>query len=172
MSQLNRRTVIAATTALGVSTILPARVYAQTVPEIQTLRSTSKSWLWAAEDYANSRGFFDKARVKVVSNASNRGTNVAALAMALKEINASPPEFRAWADKWFEGLPPEIASTSFDINSKIFFANPLPKENFFQSNVDFLNTVQKTMNAAPLPATLTFKDMYDTTVAQEALSRL
>jgi hypothetical protein len=94
------------------------------------------------------------------------------LAMALKEINASPPEFRAWADKWFEGLPPEIASTSFDINSKIFFANPLPKENFFQSNVDFLNTVQKTMNAAPLPATLTFKDMYDTTVAQEALSRL
>ncbi len=94
------------------------------------------------------------------------------LAMALKEINASPPEFRAWADKWFEGLPPEIASTSFDINSKIFFSNPLPKENLFQSNVDFLNTVQKTMNAAPLPSTLTFKDMYDTSVAQEALSRL
>jgi hypothetical protein len=38
--------------------------------------------------------------------------------------------------------------------------------------VDFINTVQKTMNAAPLPATLTFKDMYDTSVAQEALSRL
>ena len=354
MSQLNRRTVIAATTALGVSSILPARAYAQSVPEIQTLRSTAKSWLWAAEDYANARGFFTKARVKVVSNASNRGTNVAALAgsgvdivlgdpgeasrargeklaiksfvstvnkyasnvvlsnavlkrlgineqapvdrkaaalkglrlgttgpgaapdalfrwlavqakldpntdlrlvplqgggpgmlaalqqnvidgfclssptsdlavkdrdcgylfnmalnpppalkeynyiiastseaalankdrrealvrycmglaMALKEINASPPEFRAWADKWFEGLPPEIASTSFEINSKIFFSNPLPKESFFQSNVDFLNTVQKTMNAAPLPATLTFKDMYDTSVAQEALSRL
>ena len=91
MSQLNRRTVIAATTALGVSSILPARVYAQTVPEIQTLRSTSKSWLWAAEDYANSRGFFDKARVKVVSNASNRGTNVAALAGSGVDIVLGDP---------------------------------------------------------------------------------
>ena len=45
MSQLNRRAVIAATTALGVSSILPARAYAQSVPEIQTLRSTAKSWL-------------------------------------------------------------------------------------------------------------------------------
>jgi ABC-type nitrate/sulfonate/bicarbonate transport system substrate-binding protein len=91
MSQLNRRTVIAATTALGVSSILPARVYAQTLPEIQTLRSTSKSWLWAAEDYANSRGFFDKARVKVVSNASNRGTNVAALAGSGVDIVLGDP---------------------------------------------------------------------------------
>ncbi len=353
MNRLNRRAVLAASTALGASTVLP-RVYAQTVPELQTLRSTSKSWLWAAEDYANARGFFDKARVKVVSNASNRGTNVAALAgsgvdlvlgdpgeasrargqklaiksivstvnkyasnvvltnatlkrlgiteqspvdrkaaalkglrlgttgpgaapdalfrwlavqakldpntdlrlvpiqgggpgmlaalqqnvidgfclssptsdlavkdrdcgylfnmalnppaalreynyiiastseaaiankdrrevlvrycmgiaMALKEINASPPEFRAWADKWFEGLPPEIASSSFGINSKIFFANPLPKENLFQSNVEFLNTVQKTMNAEPLPAGLTFNDMYDPRLAQEAMGRL
>ena len=63
MSQMNRRAVIAATTALGVSSILPARAYAQSVPEIQTLRSTAKSWLWAAEDYANARGFFTKARV-------------------------------------------------------------------------------------------------------------
>ena len=79
MNRLNRRAVLAASTALGASTVL-LRVYAQTVPELQTLRSTAKSWLWAAEDYANARGFFDKARVKVVSNASNRGTNVAALA--------------------------------------------------------------------------------------------
>lgn len=353
MSHLNRRKVLAVTGALGASAVLP-RVYAQTVPELQTLRSTSKAWLWAAEDYASARGFFDKARVKVVSNASNRGTNVAALggsgvdlvlgdpgeasrargqklpikaivstvnkyasnvvltnttlkrlgiteqspadrkaaalkglrlgttgpgaapdalfrwlavqakldpntdlrlvpiqgagpgmlaalqqnvidgfclssptsdlavkdrdcgylfnmalnppaalreynyiiastaeatlanrdkrealvrycmgvAMALKEMNANPPEFRAWADKWFEGLPPEIATASFAVNSKIFFANPLPKENLFQANVDFLNTVQKTMNADPLPASLTFKDLYDPSVAQEALSRL
>jgi hypothetical protein len=92
--------------------------------------------------------------------------------MALKEMTANPPEFRAWADKWFDGLPPEIATASFAVNSKIFFANPLPKENLFQANVDFLNTVQKTMNADPLPASLTFKDLYDPSVAQEALSRL
>lgn len=353
MSHLNRRTVLAATGALGASVVLP-RVYAQTVPELQTLRSTSKAWLWAAEDYASARGFFDKARVKVVSNASNRGTNVAALAgsgvdlvlgdpgeasrargqklaiksivstvskyasnivltnatlkrlgvteqssaeaksaalkglrlgttgpgaapdalfrwlavqaklnpdtdlrlvpiqgggpgmlaalqqnvidgfclssptsdlavkdrdcgylfnmalnppaalreynyiiastseaalankdkrealvrycmgiaMALKEMNANPPEFRAWADKWFDGLPNDIAASSFAINSKIFFANPLPKENLFQANLSFINAVQKTMNAEPLPSTLTFRDMYDPSVAQEALGRL
>jgi len=91
MSQMNRRAVIAATTALGVSSILPARAYAQSVPEIQTLRSTAKSWLWAAEDYANARGFFTKARVKVVSNASNRGTNVAALAGSGVDIVLGDP---------------------------------------------------------------------------------
>ena len=94
------------------------------------------------------------------------------IAMALKEMNANPPEFRAWADKWFEGLPNDIAGTSFGINSKIFFANPLPKENLFQANLSFINTVQKTMNAEPLPSTLTFRDMYDPSVAQEALGRL
>ncbi|MEO8545004.1 MAG: hypothetical protein ABI434_15565, partial [Burkholderiaceae bacterium] len=41
------------------------------------------------------------------------------IAMALKEMNATPPEFRARADKWFEGLPVEIAFASFDLNSKI-----------------------------------------------------
>ena len=46
MSHLNRRTVLAATGALGASVVLP-RVYAQSVPELQTLRSTSKAWLWA-----------------------------------------------------------------------------------------------------------------------------
>ena len=41
------------------------------------------------------------------------------IAMALKKMNANPPVFRARADKWFEGLPVEIASASFDLNSEI-----------------------------------------------------
>ena len=354
MKNINRRDLMKTVAVAGATLALPSRLYAQAVPEVQTLRSTSKSWLWAAEDYATARGFFDKAKVKVISNASNRGTNVAALAgsgvdvvlgdpgeamrargeklpiktfistvnkyasnvviknatlqqlgvdekasfekkatalkglklgttgpgaapdalfrwlgaqakldpntdfrlvpiqgggpgmlaaleqnvidgfclssptsdlavkdrscgylfnmalnppeslkeylyiiastsevhlnnkekrealvrysqgiaLALKDINGDPKEFRAWADKWFEGLPPDIFGQSFEINSKIFYANPVPKEENFKANVDFLNLVQKTMNADPIPATLTFKDMYDTSVAEEGLKRL
>ena len=354
MSNFNRREIFKTISAFGTALALPSRLYAQSVPEIQTLRSTSKSWLWAAEDYAAAKGFFDKVKVKVVSNASNRGTNVAALAgsgvdvvlgdpgeamrargeklpiktfvstvnkyasnvviknttlqqlgvdeksafekkaaalkglklgttgpgaapdalfrwlgaqakldpnsdfrlvpiqgggpgmlaaleqniidgfclssptsdlavkdracayvfnmalnppdalkeylyiiastseanlnnkekrealirysqgiaMALKDINGDPKDFRVWADKWFEGLPPDIFGQSFEINSKIFYTNPIPKEENFKANVDFLNLVQKTMNADPIPSSLTFKDMYDTSVAEEAMKRL
>ena len=72
---LRRRTLLAATGAA-----LPRFAIAQGAPELQTLRSTSRSWLWLAEDYGRVGGFFDTAGVKVVSNASNRGTNIAALA--------------------------------------------------------------------------------------------
>lgn len=351
--KLTRRSLVAA----GASLALPAstfRVAAQApIPELQTMRSTSKSWLWAAEDYANSAGFFDKARVKVVSNASNRGTNIAALAgggvdivlgdpgeamrgkisgmpirtfvqtvnkyasnvvlrkgvlqklgvdetspvdkkiaalkglrlgttgpgaapdalfrwlavnggmdpnadlrlvpiqgggpgmlaglqqdvidgfclssptsdlaiqqrdcaylfnmatnpppffdsylyicasipeaslankdkrealvrychgltLALKAINADKAALKTWADKWFEGLPPEIAQVSFDINSKIFFADPTPKKELFQKNVDFLNVVNKTMNAEAIPASHTFESQFDASIAQEGAAR-
>ena len=80
MKNINRRDLMKTVAVAGATLALPSRLYAQAVPEVQTLRSTSKSWLWAAEDYATARGFFDKAKVKVISNASNRGTNVAALA--------------------------------------------------------------------------------------------
>ena len=94
------------------------------------------------------------------------------IAMALKDINGDPKEFRAWADKWFEGLPADIFGQSFEINSKIFYSNPVPKEENFKANVDFLNLIQKTMNADPIPASLTFKEMYDTSVSEEAMKRL
>ena len=351
---LSRRKLIAAS---GAALLVPAfshRVFAQTaIPELQTMRSTAKSWLWAAEDYASSAGFFEKARVKVVSNASNRGTNIAALAgsgvdivlgdpgeamrgkgsgmaiktfvqtvnkyasnvvikksvlerlgvneaspverkiaalkglrlgttgpgaapdalfrwlavsggmnpnsdmrlvtiqgggpgmlaglqqdvidgfclssptsdlavqtrdcaylfnmalnpppyfqnylyicastseatlrnadkrealvrychgisMALKSINSERAKLKEWADKWFEGLPPEIAQVSFDINSKIFFNDPTPQPTLFANNVDFINTVNKTMNADLIPASLTFEAQFDTAVAREGVAR-
>ena len=74
---ISRRNCLATAAA---ATVLPRFAIAQAVPELQTMRSTSKAWLWLAEDYAQAGGFFDRAGVKVVSNASNRGTNVAALA--------------------------------------------------------------------------------------------
>lgn len=351
---LTRRSLIASTgTALAVSA-MPNRVFGQAaIPELQTMRSTAKSWLWAAEDYANSGGFFEKAKVKVVSNASNRGTNIAALAgsgvdvvlgdpgeamrgkgsgmaiktfvqtvnkyasnvviskatldrlgvsesspvdkkiaalkglrlgttgpgaapdalfrwlavngkmdpntdirivtiqgggpgmlaglqqdvidgfclssptsdlavqtrgcaylfnmatnpppffqdylyicastseatlrnadkrealvrychglsLAMKSIETEKAKLKEWADKWFEGLPPEIAQVSFDTNSKIFFNSPVPKSELFAKNVDFLNTVNRTMNADLIPASLTFESQFDTAVATEGVAR-
>ena len=75
-----RRAVLTAAGIAGIAPFVPKTIYAQAaVPELTTLRSTSKSWLWAAEDYGNAGGFFQQAGVKVTSNASNRGTNIAAL---------------------------------------------------------------------------------------------
>ena len=346
----SRRHVI---TAAAGAALLPRFAVGQPIPELQTMRSTSKSWLWAAEDFANAGGFFDRARVKVVSNASNRGTNIAALGgagvdivlgdpgeamrarsqgfpvksfigtvnkyasnvvirkpvldrlgvsesspvaqkiaalrglrlgttgpgaapdalfrwlslqggmdpnsdirlvpiqgggpgmlaglqqnvidgfclssptsdlavqdrdcgylfnmalnpppqlmeylyiiastneatlrqpakrealvrycqgvnMALKAIASDRPGLKRWADAWFEGLPPQIAEVSFEINSKIFFSDPVPKAALFQGNVDFINTVQRTMGAELLPASLTFEAQYDPSLATEALAR-
>lgn len=348
---VRRRALMAA--AVGAAS-LPRFAIGQGVPELQTMRSTSKSWLWAAEDYANEAGFFTKAQVKVVSNASNRGTNIAALGgsgvdivlgdpgetirakgqgfpvktfigtvnkyashvvlrksvmdragvteaspvaqkiaalkglrlgttgpgaapdamfrwlavqgkmdpttdmrlvviqgggpgmiaglqqnvidgfclssptsdlavlqadsaylfnmvlnpppelseylyiiasaneasyrnaakrealvryshgvgLALKAMAADRAALRAWADKWFDGLPPQIADVSFDINSRIFFQDPVPKPDLFQKNIDFINAVNRTMSAEPVPASITFDALFDPSVAREGMARL
>lgn len=43
--------------------------------KITSLRSTSRSWLWAAEDYAINGKYFDKAGLKVEMAATERGVN-------------------------------------------------------------------------------------------------
>lgn len=352
---ITRRKLLAATAASGALAVIPTRVFGQApIPELQTMRSTAKSWLWAAEDYAAAGGFFERARVKVVSNASNRGTNIAALsgsgvdivlgdpgeamrgrgsglpirtfiqtvnkyasnivlrkgvmerlgvteqspvdrkiaalkglrlgttgpgaapdalfrwlavqggmnpntdirlvpiqgggpgmlagleqnvidgfclssptsdlavqsrdcaylfnmalnphpyfqeylyicasineatlrnadkreavvrychgiAMAVRAINNDAAALKTWADKWFEGLPPEIAKVSFDINSKIFFQNIVPSQELFAKNVAFLNAVNQSMNADPLPANLSFETQFDAALAREGVARM
>jgi NitT/TauT family transport system substrate-binding protein len=74
--KLSRRSLLATATA---GTVLPRFAIAESMPELSTMRSTSKSWLWMAEAYAIDGGFFTKAGVKVSANASNRGTNMTAL---------------------------------------------------------------------------------------------
>jgi NitT/TauT family transport system substrate-binding protein len=73
---ISRRTLLAATAATAA---LPRFAIGQTPIEISSIRSTAKSWIWMAEDYALGGGFFTQAGVKVTSNASNRGTNMTAL---------------------------------------------------------------------------------------------
>ncbi|MFV0493106.1 MAG: ABC transporter substrate-binding protein [Pseudorhodobacter sp.] len=81
MIRFTRRNLLAtagAATCLSLSA--PRILRAQNaLPELTTMRSTSKSWLWAVEDYANTEGFFTEAGVSVISNASQRGNNVPAL---------------------------------------------------------------------------------------------
>ena len=74
--KLDRRAVLAGAAAAA----LPRVAIGQAMPELQTMRSTARSWLWLAEDYGTAGGFFAKAGVKVISNASNRGVNIQALA--------------------------------------------------------------------------------------------
>ena len=341
---ITRRGILAGTAAAS----LPRFAIAQALPEIQTIRSTSKSWIWMAEDYANGGGFFAQAGVKVVSNASGRGTNmtaligssvdvewgdpgealnakkvnlafrtigqtvgkfgshvvvkkdildklgvteasptdakikavkglrmgntgpggapnnmlrwmavhggmnpdtdlrlvsiqgggpaiiaalqqdvidgfclssptsdlavtkvgcaylfnmvtnppvefrnytyiicntsektlrerrdvlvkfVAGLALALRSIKNEPEKFKAFALKFLE-LDPTIAEAAFDRNASMYYPNPLLTKPQFQTNVDFINTANKTNGLDPLPASLTFESMYDPTVGQDAM---
>lgn len=66
--------------AAGAGVALARPALGQAVPTLQTMRSSARSWIWIAEDYAREAGFFAQAGVKVVSNASGRGNNVPALA--------------------------------------------------------------------------------------------
>ena len=341
---ITRRGILAGTAAAS----LPRFAIAQALPEIQTIRSTSKSWIWMAEDYANGGGFFTQAGVKVISNASGRGTNmtaligssvdvewgdpgealnakkeklafrtigqtvgkfgshvvvkkeildklgiteasptdakikalrglrmgntgpggapnnmlrwmavhgginpdtdlrlvsiqgggpaiiaalqqgvidgfclssptsdlavtkvgcaylfnmvtnppeefrnytyiicntsektlgerrdvlvkfVAGLALALRSIKNEPEKFKAFALKFLE-LDPSIAEAAFDRNASMYYPNPLLTKPQFQTNVDFINTANKTNGLDPLPASLTFESMYDPSVGQDAM---
>lgn len=66
------------------------RAFAQN-REVQTMRSTAKSWLWAGEDFAAGGGYFDEAGLSVVSNASGRGVNVNALIGGAVDIVLGAP---------------------------------------------------------------------------------
>jgi NitT/TauT family transport system substrate-binding protein len=350
---ISRRGALKAAGALTAATFTPSVVRAQgAVPELTTLRSTSKSWLWAAEDYATAGGFFTEAGVKVNSNASNRGTNIAALqgggvdivlgdpgealrargqnlqirvivatvnryashvllkkdilaklgvdekspiekkiaalkglklgttgpgaapdalfrylaslggldpnrdfqlvpiqgggpgvlaaleknviegfclssptadmavqrqncdylfqmalnpppamaevqyivasageatiaskrdalvrycrgiALSLRSINKEPEKFKAWAKVWFEGLDPAIFETAFANNGAIYFADPTPKRELLDRNIQFINTVNSKMGAEALPTSLTFENVADPSLAEAALKGL
>lgn len=78
-SASTRRALLGGAAVLLAAPALTRSAAGQGTPQITTLRSVAKSWLWGAEDYAQAGGFFTKAGIKVVSSASGRGTNVAAL---------------------------------------------------------------------------------------------
>ena len=43
----------------------------------------------------------------------------------------------------------------------------MPKSDLFAKNISFINAVNRTMNADPLPQGLTFEQQFDTAIARE-----
>lgn len=84
---IQRRTLLTA----AATTALPRFAIAQALPEIQTIRSTAKSWIWMVEDYALASGFFTQTGVKVTANSSGRGTNMSALIGSSVDVEWGDP---------------------------------------------------------------------------------
>ena len=59
---------------------------------VTSLRSTSRSWLWAAEDFAIGAGKFDAANLKVTMAATERGVNHDALLGGAADILLGAPQ--------------------------------------------------------------------------------
>ncbi|MEO6268847.1 MAG: ABC transporter substrate-binding protein [Lautropia sp.] len=78
--------------AAGGSGLLAAGVgFAQAGETLTTLRSTARSWLWGAEDFAFQKGLFDKAGLKVELAATNRGVNQDALLSGAADVLLGSP---------------------------------------------------------------------------------
>ena len=90
-----RRAVLAATAqgALGALLMHPAaRAQGGGAPrQLSSLRATSRSWLWAAEDYAIGRGMFEGAGLRVQMAATERGVNQDALIAGATDVLLGAP---------------------------------------------------------------------------------
>ena len=64
---------------------------AQALAKVSSLRSTSRSWLWSAEDYALQGKFFDGAGLTVELASTNRGVNQDALLSGAADILLGSP---------------------------------------------------------------------------------
>lgn len=78
-----------AATGSGLLGAVPA--LAQAGDSLSTLRSTSRSWLWSAEDYAFQNQLFEKAGLKVELAATNRGVNQDALLSGAADVLLGSP---------------------------------------------------------------------------------
>ena len=78
-----------AATGSGLLGAVPA--LAQAGDSLSTLRSTSRSWLWSAEDYAFQNKLFEKAGLKVELAATNRGVNQDALLSGAADVLLGSP---------------------------------------------------------------------------------
>jgi ABC-type nitrate/sulfonate/bicarbonate transport system substrate-binding protein len=93
------------------------------------------------------------------------------IALALRAMNDDRPAFKAFAVPYLE-LDPAIADAAFAANGGIYFRDPTPNDGLFQRNIDFIDVSLKSQDQPPLPASLHFADVYDTSIVAEALRRL
>jgi len=99
--RLARREMLEAAAALGgvaalqgIGTVIGMAVrpaQAQSLGSVSTLRSTSKSWLWAAEDFGVGKRYFDSGGLKVEQASTQRGVNHDALIAGAADILLGSP---------------------------------------------------------------------------------
>jgi NitT/TauT family transport system substrate-binding protein len=94
------------------------------------------------------------------------------LALTQRSIANEPEKFKAWARVWFEGLDPLMFETAFSNNGRIYFQDPVPNEELFKKNIDYVNIVNSKMGAEPLPSSIDFASLADPTIAQDAMKGL
>jgi ABC-type nitrate/sulfonate/bicarbonate transport system substrate-binding protein len=81
----DRRRVLTGIAGAGLAALLPPPAVAQAAT-LTSLRSTAKSWLWAAEDFAAGNGDFERASLRVSSSATGRGVNTDALLSGATDV--------------------------------------------------------------------------------------
>ena len=69
----------------------PQAAWAQEKEKLSSLRSTARSWLWSAEDYAFNQKFFEKSGLTVELASTNRGVNQDALLSGATEVLLGSP---------------------------------------------------------------------------------
>lgn len=79
---------VSATGAFGTGA---SSVFAQGRPRVSSLRSTSRSWLWSAEDFAMHKQLFEQSGLTVELAATNRGVNQDALLSGAADILLGSP---------------------------------------------------------------------------------
>ena len=77
--------------ASGASLAFPGQAIGQAKPKVSSLRSTSRSWLWSAEDFAMHKQLFEKSGLTVELAATNRGVNQDALLSGAADILLGSP---------------------------------------------------------------------------------
>lgn len=93
-NSLERRLVLKGALSVWATTgglLGPQISSAQEKDKLSSLRSTSRSWLWSAEDYALQNKLFDKVGLSVELAATNRGVNQDALLSGASDILLGSP---------------------------------------------------------------------------------
>ncbi|MBR0684311.1 ABC transporter substrate-binding protein [Bradyrhizobium manausense] len=91
----SRRTLLKRTAglaSLAAAPTLAVPAIAAAPSKITSFRSTSKSWLWAPEDFAIAKGFFRDENLEVAVVATERAPNIDALLSRSADIVLTPPD--------------------------------------------------------------------------------
>jgi NitT/TauT family transport system substrate-binding protein len=89
--QRERRLVLQGALGVLATAGLPQLAWAQDKDKLSSLRSTSRSWLWSAEDYAAHEKLFEKSGLAVELASTNRGVNQDALLSGAAEVLLGSP---------------------------------------------------------------------------------